>query len=161
MAEPVVYLDIKDLVKDLSTISQMSTEQITENVLSDIGRSIAELARQKAPRDTGALASSIGYEVVGDRLTIEVKVPYGMYQEFGTGSRGEFSGSSYEIRPKNAKYLKFQAGGRTIYTKKVTHPGVKAQPFLRPAVTESMGPLFDKLADRGQAMILKGPNSVL
>lgn len=159
--DPVVYLDVKDLAHDLQEISELSPEQITNNILHDFGKSITQKAQENAPRKTGRLASSISYTVNGDQLVIEVKAPYGMYQEFGTGTRGEFNGSAYTIKPKKGKYLKFKAGGRTIYTKQVTHPGIPARPFLRPAVTEALGPLFDKLAERGQAMILKGPNSNL
>lgn len=159
--DPVVFLDIKDLVKDLTEISELSTEQITKNVLNDIGGKIVALAKKKAPKKTGKLAQSISYTVDGERLVIEVKAPYGMYQEFGTASKGEFGGSPYKIRPKNGKYLVFKVKGKTVYAKEVTHPGVAAQPYLRPAVTESLGPLFDALAKRGQASILRGPKSTL
>ena len=159
--KPVVYLDIKNLVKDLSEISELSTDEITKNVLHDIGGKIVELAKKKAPIDTGKLKSSISYSVNGDQLVIEVKAPYGMYQEFGTASRGEFPGQPYKIKPKKGKYLVFRVNGRKVYAKEVTHPGVAAQPYLRPAVTEALGPLFDKLAENGQAMILKGPKSKL
>ena len=161
MSEPVVYLDIKDLVRDLEEISSLSSDRITKNVLNDIGGDIVKLAAEKAPVDTGALKQSISYTVNEDRLVIEVKAKYGMFQEFGTASRGEFGGQPYKIKPKNGKYLVFKVKGKTVFAKEVIHPGVKAQPFLRPAVTESLGPLFDKLAERGQASILKGPNSAL
>lgn len=160
-SDPVVYLDVKDLAHDLQQVSDLSPEQITSNILNDFGGRITQLAQEKAPRKTGRLASSISYVVNRDQLIIEVKAPYGMYQEFGTGTRGEFNGQPYTIRPKKKQYLKFRAGNRTIYTKVVHHPGIPAHPFLRPAVTEALGALFDKLAERGQAMILKGPNSAL
>ena len=161
VSEPIVFLDIKDLVRDLEEISELSSDQITKNVLNDIGGDIVKLAKEKAPVDTGKLQRSISYTVNEDRLVIEVKATYGMYQEFGTASRGEFGGKPYTIKPKNGKYLVFKVKGKTVYAREVIHPGVKAQPFLRPAVTESLGPLFDKLAERGQASILKGPKSKL
>lgn len=34
------------------------------------------------------------------------------------------------IRPRNRRVLKFQAGGRTVFAKKVNHPGTRANPFL-------------------------------
>lgn len=34
------------------------------------------------------------------------------------------------IRPRRKRALKFQAGGRTVFAKKVNHPGTRANPFL-------------------------------
>ena len=159
--KPVVYMDLTDLSKDLSEISELTPAEITENIFRDIGPEIVELAKQKAPVDTGKLRDSITHEVSEGRLTISVGAQYGMFQEFGTASRGEFPGQPYKIRPKNGKYLKFKVGKRTVYAKEVTHPGVYPQPYLRPAVLDSLGDLFGKLAERGQAQILKGPRSNL
>jgi HK97 gp10 family phage protein len=157
--EPVIKLDIEELVDDLQAISDLPPEQITQNVLDDIGREITTKAKELAPVKTGKLKESITYKVHRGELTVEVGVDYGMFQEFGTASRGEFPGRPYKIRPKNGKYLRFKSGGRWVYAKEVTHPGVKPQPFLRPGAILAMGDLYKTLAKKGQAMILKGPNS--
>lgn len=159
--EPVIYFDITALVRDLKQVSELTTEQITENVLQDIGKEITINAQQRAPVKTGKLRQSIHYFVRGGTLTIDASAEYAPFIEFGTGSRGEFPGKPYVIKPKKGKYLVFKAGGKTIYTKQVTHPGIAAQPYLRPAAIDVMGPLLDKLAERGQALIVKGPNSAL
>lgn len=159
--KPVVYLDLSDLSKDLAEISDLRPEQITENIFRDIGPEIEQRARDNAPVDTGELRDSISHHVDGTTLTIRVGKEYGMYQEFGTASRGEWPGQPYTILPKKGKYLKFKVNGKWVFAKKVTHPGVKPQPFLRPAVMETLGDLLDKLAERGQGYILKGPRSTL
>ena len=159
--QPVFSLDVSDLAKDLSTISELSPAQITENIFNDLGSQIVAKAQSNAPFKTGALKNSIEYEASANKLVIDVGVPYGTFQEFGTGVRGEFSGTTYDIRPKRAKFLRFVVGGKVVYTKHVRHPGIRAHPYLRPAAIEVLGPLLDKLADRGQAMIVKGPNSTL
>ena len=161
--KPVVYLDITTLVKDLTTVSELSPEQITENIFEDIGSQIQDLARQKAPMKSGALRDSITYEVKdGNTLILDAAVDYATYQEFGTGTRGEFPGKPYKIRPKKpGGKLVFKIKGKTVFAREVTHPGVTPHPFLRPAVMEALGPLLDKLADKGQAMIIKGPRSTL
>lgn len=161
MSEPIAYVDVSDLVEDLRAISNLSTGQITENIFRDYGAKIEALAKAKAPFKTGALKSSITHQASQESLTISADVPYSAYQEFGTASRGEFGGSPYDITPKKGKYLVFYVNGKKVVTKKVRHPGVPAHPYLRPAVTEAFGELFDKLAERGQAMILKGPKSDL
>ena len=159
MTDPVVHIDVKELAEDLTEISDMTANQITENILNELGTKIEAQAKENAPFKSGRLRDSITHEVGDGKLTVSVGVEYGRYQEFGTGSRSEFGGSSYKIRPKNKKFLKFKVNGKTVFAKEVTHPGVHPQPFLRPAVTEVMGDLYDKLAERGQALILKGPKS--
>lgn len=159
--KPVVYFDVTELVKDLKTVSTLSTEQITENIFEDLGSRIQAAAQEKAPVKTGALRESIQYDAQGGTLTIEATVPYALFQEFGTAARGEFPKAPYIIRPKKAKYLVFDINGKQVRTKRVLHPGVPAHPYLRPAAMEVMGELLNKLADKGQAMILKGPNSTL
>ena len=161
MADSIAYVDIRELVKDLQTVSNLSSGQITENIFRDYGAKIEALAKEKAPHKTGALKSSITHHASQETLEIVAGVDYAMYQEFGTASRGEFHGAPYTITPKNAQFLVFYVNGKRVVTKKVTHPGIKARPYLRPAVKEAFGELFDKLAERGQAMIVKGPNSDL
>lgn len=43
------------------------------------------------------------------------------------------------IRPRRARYLRFQIGGRVVYTKLVRHPGYRGNPFLRDALILSAG----------------------
>lgn len=157
---PIVHSDITELVEDLATISGKSPQSITGNVFQTLGEDIVRKAREKAPVKSGALRSSIAYRVDGNELIIGPHVPYAPYMEFGTGSKSEFGGQPYEIKPKSGKYLKFQSNGKTVFVKKVMHPGVDPRPFMRPAVEEAMGGLADKLAERGALMITKGPKHV-
>lgn len=85
------------------------------------------LAQQYAPVKTGALADSITWKMdqTGlsgsygpDPVTVVAKV-----QEHGS--------DPYVIRPRNAKALKFKVGGRTVFAKKVNHPGVKGTFYLQ------------------------------
>lgn len=56
-----------------------------EQVMAEEAAQTAADARERAPRDTGALAESI-HAVQTDTLTWEVRdgVPHGIFQEFGT-----------------------------------------------------------------------------
>ncbi|MFF2612378.1 hypothetical protein [Kitasatospora sp. NPDC058046] len=40
------------------------------------------------------------------------------------------------IRPRRAKALRFEVGGRTVFAKVVHHPGTKPNPFLQRALRE-------------------------
>lgn len=161
MSDPIAFVDISTLVSDLRSISSLSSGQITENIFREYGAKIDAIAKSNAPFKTGALKNSITHHASQESLEIVADVPYAMYQEFGTASRGEYGGAPYVITPKKGKYLVFYVNGKKVVTKKVTHPGVPAHPYLRPAVQEAFGELYEKLAEKGQAMIVKGPNSDL
>lgn len=63
-------------------------EDKVDSRLHAIGNRVVDRAQQLAPVDTGALRDSIGYVVAGEglrrTLSIQVGMPYGIYQEFGT-----------------------------------------------------------------------------
>jgi HK97 gp10 family phage protein len=52
------------------------------------------------------------------------------YQFFETGA------TAHEIEAANRQALKFESGGVEFFAKAVSHPGMRARPFLRPAVDE-------------------------
>lgn len=69
-------------------------------------------------------------------VTIIADAPYAAAIEYGS--------RPHEILPRRGKYLRFQAGGRTVYAKKVHHPGTKAYEFLFKALEAThVGDLFD------------------
>lgn len=41
------------------------------------------------------------------------------------------------ILPRRGKYLVFEVGGRTVYARRVNHPGNKADPFLTRALRDA------------------------
>jgi len=154
--------DLSALAADLAAAGQ-GIEKAAELVVASTAQKVQALAIAKAPRLTGKLAASITIRWEGKTTAIiGPQVKYGEYQEFGTASRGEFGGQPYVIRPKTAGgVLAFKINGRTIITKQVTHPGVKAQPFMRPALQEALGPMAERLAQTGALLITRGPKAVL
>ena len=161
LMEPVASLDVTNLVNDLSTISKLPPEKITQNIMQDIGQKIEIEAKALAPVRTGALRDSIKSEYTDGSLVIDAAKNYAAYQEFGTGGRGEYPGQPYTITPKSGKYLVFKVGGKTVFAKKVTHPGVPAHPFLRPATQKAVEQIASGLVEQGSLIIRKGPNSAL
>ena len=85
------------------------------------------------------------------------RVAYAVYQEFGTGTRGEFGGPVYEIRPrKPGGMLKFQVNGRTVYAKVVKHPGIPPHPYMRPAFERIVTPFGQSLSEVGASYVKYG-----
>lgn len=94
-------------------------------------RRTATQARQDAPVRTGHLGRSVGegdvktvgpFTVTG---SVHARADYALYVHEGT--------RPHVIRPRRAKALRFEVGGRVVFAKMVRHPGVRARPFLRNA----------------------------
>jgi len=157
-----VTADLVSLADDLEKASGQGIMASAQQVLQQSAQRVQAAAQTLAPVKTGALRDSItiGYP---DPLTAVIgpHVDYAAYQEYGTGTRGEFPTGPYTIRPKKAGgVLVFKIGGRTIYARSVTHPGIPAHPFMRPAFAQALGQeLAGKLAAAGAALITKGPGA--
>ena len=112
-------------------IKKKETEEKVKLVLFDCMVKMHELATINCPVDKGLLRASIrlfpstpGFNF----YTLADGVTYGVDVEFGT--------APHIIRPKAGKALKFKSGGKTIFAKKIKHPGTRAQPFFRPAMDQ-------------------------
>lgn len=99
-----------------------------------LGRRIVANAQQRCPVKTGTLRRSIGMDlaVAGNQMTLGVfaKARHASFVEQGT--------RPHAIRPKRARVLRFQAGGRTVFAAHVDHPGTRPRPFLRPAIEDEI-----------------------
>lgn len=155
--------DLRELAADLAFASKQGIDKAAVTVIHDIAQRVQQAAIAAAPRKTGKLAASIHITWV-DKLKAEIKPTeiYGVFQEFGTATKGEFPSGMYEIRPKSpGGVLVFQVGGKTVFARVVHHPGVKAQPFMRPALVQALEPFAEQMAAKGQLLITKGPRSAL
>jgi hypothetical protein len=90
------------------------------------GLKIKALARRQVGVDTGSLKSSI--HVRRGRTGI------GQYVEIGSNKNHAYlhheGTKPHVILPNTAKQLRFVASGRMVYTRKVLHPGTKANRYL-------------------------------
>lgn len=91
---------------------------------------------------TGALRSGIVARFLsntGRSVTWEIlsPAPYSMYVEAGT--------SPHIIRARNARALRFQVGGRTVFAKQVSHPGTRPYPFAGPGMQQAERTLIREL----------------
>lgn len=153
--------DLTALAADLAKAGE-TIERAAARVVAETAQKVQALAADKAPRRSGRLAGSIGIRYESALVAIIApSVPYAVFQEYGTGSRGEFGGQAYKIRPRTAAVLSFEVGGRRVFAKEVTHPGIKAHPFMRPALAESLAPMTEQMLEAGTLLITKGPKSGL
>jgi HK97 gp10 family phage protein len=108
----------------------------------------AKLGGQMVKRVTGNLSRSIRTKqlVFNERATKAIMAAgdagarYAADVEFGT--------KPHEIRAKDAKALRLQAGGNPIFRKKVNHPGTFPRPFMR-STLEEMRPWIELELEAG------------
>lgn len=149
--------DLTALARDLEAASGQGIERAAAEVVREYAGQVQAQAMAYAPVRTGALRDSITVRFDGaNSATIAPGVPYGPYQEFGTGTQGEFPSGYYEIRPRNAAALSFVVDGKRVVTRRVKHPGVKPRRYMRRAVEKVLGPMAAELARRGALLITKG-----
>lgn len=154
--------DLSSLAADLAAASDKGMFVSAQEIIRTAAVRIQHEAQTRAPVKSGRLKESISVRYTGPlSAVIGPSVHYAPYQEYGTGERGEFPTGAYEIKPKKAGgVLVFKVNGKTVYARKVRHPGIKARPFMRPAFEAVIGKdLLAKLADAGLAAITKGPNA--
>ena len=90
------------------------------------GEIVRAEAAANCPVDTGRLRSSIVVQSDGDSVTIGPTVDYGIYVEFGTGSKGD---PSVAHTTKGGWVYFNEKTGSFVYT-----TGQAPQPFLVPAL---------------------------
>jgi hypothetical protein len=127
MAIRLVELDLIGLRADANRFSTPAVRTATRQILN---RSAI-----LCPVDTGRLRASgkMSFREAkrGPTGVVVYAVKYALAVHDGTGP--------YIIMPKKRKVLKFKVGGKTVFAKRVRHPGVRARPFLRLAAEEIAG----------------------
>lgn len=102
--------------------------------LEESAELVYEYAVENAPMKTGKLKNSIKKKVVlgsHPHASVWTSDKKAQWMEFGT--------RPHTITPKNGKFLRFQAGGRTVFARVVHHPGTKATHFMKRALVEQDG----------------------
>jgi HK97 gp10 family phage protein len=94
-------------------------------------------AKQNASNadNTGGLSKSIGIlNTRGEQVGITVGTRRGKnYKKGYIAHIVEYGAAPHAIRGKAGKKLAFSHGGSSVVVSQVSHPGIKQQPFLRPA----------------------------
>lgn len=133
-------IEIEGIDEVLKRLKKLSN---TENIEKAMGKACAVVeaaAKQNAPKDTGALRSSItskveveGKEVIG---TVFTPLEYAPYIEYGTGLFAE-SGGRKDV-PWNYQDDKGEWHSTS---------GQKPQPFMRPAIEDNRKKIIEILKE--------------
>lgn len=111
------------------------TRQIVERQVKMAVRDIREEARDnhRFISRSGAAEKSIQSEASGNEGSVWLGSAVAVYQHEGT--------RAHIIVPRNKTALRFATGGQFVFTKRVQHPGIKADPYLFRAA-EKMTPII-------------------
>lgn len=124
-------------------LTAVASGAVGKGLLGRLGLRVVREAKLRVARKTGNTGRSIH---MASQTPTEVRIVAGgaaRYLEFGT--------RPHEIRPKNRKALRWGAtaadrrlsgrprvGANVRFAKVVHHPGTRAKPFMRPAVTAAL-----------------------
>ena len=119
-------IKIEGLDEILYKLGKISSNANIEEALGTCCSVVEKSAKQKAPKDTGALRRSITSKVEGNQGIIFTPLEYAPYVEYGTGLFAESGGR------KDVPWNYQDDEGKWHSTS-----GQKPQPFMRPALEEN------------------------
>lgn len=93
---------------------------------------VSTTAKTLAPVRTGRLKASIHPDPV--RRSGPWRIDTGVSADAPYAAPVHEGARPHVIRPRNARFLRFEIEGRVVFTRRVNHPGQRAQPFLTNAV---------------------------
>ncbi len=138
---------LPELDRVLATLPAKLEAKILRGAMRAGATVVLNEARARVPVKSGRLArtlrvtTSVRRGVVTARVTAGklkkgAKVFYAHMVEFGTGP--------HIIKARNAKRLRLHGN---VFKKRVTHPGARKKPFLRPALDARSSAALDAVAD--------------
>ena len=122
--------------KLIARLDKMSDEVTLKKNLEKAALLVERSAKQKAPKDTGALRRSITSKVEGLEGIIYTPLEYAPYIEYGTGLFAERNGR------KDVPWNYQDDKGNWHSTS-----GLKPQPFMRPSLEENREKILDILKE--------------
>lgn len=121
-------IEFEGLDEILDSLDKLADTQKLNGTMEQVCALVERDAKQKAPKDTGALARSIQSKVENNNNSIQgvvfTPLEYAPYVEFGTGLFAESGG-----RTDVPWAYKDDKTGELIFTS-----GQKPQPYMRPAI---------------------------
>lgn len=118
-----LHFDTSDVMEKLGKISENLTSGLRV-ALGEAGEIVRKAAVSDCPENTGRLKGSITSKVDGNTVEVGTNVAYGIFVEFGTGSKGDKS-----VAHTTKEQWTYNSGGKFYTTS-----GQAPQPFLVPAL---------------------------
>ena len=129
-----------DRIRARATIYPAQLNRMLTNRTGAVGRVMAgfaglstretrQVANERVKRQSGRYYESIRSTTVGSPQGVKVVTSSIHY-----GGAPERATRPHIIRPRRARVLRFQVGGKTVYARKVNHPGTRARNILRDGV---------------------------
>lgn len=108
--------------------------------LRKIGGVMVPALKGNTPVRTGKLRASTRFQIKGTAEDQVLEIRQGARTAEGVFYRPFVTAGTrpHDIVPRTKKALKFNVGGRTVFAKRVRHPGTKANPYHKRTVREQM-----------------------
>ena len=129
-------IEFEGTEKLIARLDKMSDEVALKKNLETAALLVERSAKQKAPKDTGALRRSITSKVEGLEGIVYTPLEYAPYIEYGTGLFAEGNGR------KDVPWNYQDDKGNWHSTS-----GLKPQPFMRPSLDENREKIVDILKE--------------
>lgn len=133
-------IKVEGLDEVLAALEKAANPDKVVRAMSKACALVERTAKQKAPKDTGALRNSITSDVIVEggevKGVIYTPLEYAPYVEYGTGLFAEEGGR------KTPWIYEDEKTGEKIFTR-----GQKPQPFLRPAFNENRDKIIEVLKE--------------
>ena len=129
-------IEFEGAEKLIARLDKMSDEAALRKNLETAALLVERSAKQKAPKDTGALRRSISSKVEGLEGIVYTPLEYAPYIEYGTGLFAEGNGR------KDVPWNYQDDKGNWHSTS-----GLKPQPFMRPSLDENREKIVDILKE--------------
>ena len=129
-------IEFEGAEKLIARLDKMSDEAALKKSLETAALLVERSAREKAPKDTGALRRSIRSKVEGLEGIVYTPLEYAPYIEYGTGLFAEGNGR------KDVPWNYQDDKGNWHSTS-----GLKPQPFMRPSLDENREKIVDILKE--------------
>ena len=129
-------IEFEGAEKLIARLDKMSDEVALKKNLETAALLVERSAKQKAPKDTGALRRSITSKVEGLEGIVYTPLEYAPYIEYGTGLFAEGNGR------KDVPWNYQDDKGNWHSTS-----GLKPQPFMRPSLDENRQKILEILKE--------------
>jgi HK97 gp10 family phage protein len=130
---------IRNLERGIDRLERIRVSAGRAENLESAVTALVERTRELAPKDRGVLKADIGSEIRGGKVRVGTKKRgwFWRFVEFGT--------KPHTMKPRRSRGKKVLASREQVFGRRVSHPGAKPHPFVRPALDEARGTVTKRL----------------